>query len=413
MSTLRFAAKAKTIVTSPTANYVTEGYEEDLKEQVSFLLQKVDKLKKEKVNAPCKCHAISPEEIKTVLRGLPSISTETAENICKLLSGLKISAPSRSPLPNQRLKEVGLTKNEQQELYLNRINTLQRQIEGDQEVLQAQQECIKQLRIQLSQLQDANTKVSTDRSINPRFPSPRLDFASEAIADKMQLINEYLESTAPKSLVPLTLQSAQTSGSKTDSKSGMTTREILKQKLKNRKESTASSKPSNTNRSVNLSTPKTNTLHYMTPKTIGSISTQWLKSDFMCKADITPGLRKASQANDSNRAYLPQSSGLSSKSINAPRKEIRKATVSEKDQTLPLLRLIEKLQKENEELRSKVPEGGQFEIFKLRAENLKMKEVLSTLAGHDVTSVLFRGRQRSVHGESGLLSSRRSADKLS
>lgn len=46
LNTLRFAAKAKTIVTAPRTNFVADGTEEDLKAQISYLMNKIEALKK-------------------------------------------------------------------------------------------------------------------------------------------------------------------------------------------------------------------------------------------------------------------------------------------------------------------------------------------------------------------------------
>ena len=45
-NTLRFAAKAKSIKTSPKANFETEGTEEALKQEINHLLRRIDELEK-------------------------------------------------------------------------------------------------------------------------------------------------------------------------------------------------------------------------------------------------------------------------------------------------------------------------------------------------------------------------------
>lgn len=46
INTLRFASKAKKIQTSPRINFVAEGSEEDLKEQVAELMNQIQVLRR-------------------------------------------------------------------------------------------------------------------------------------------------------------------------------------------------------------------------------------------------------------------------------------------------------------------------------------------------------------------------------
>jgi Kinesin motor domain len=46
INTLRFASKAKTIQTTPRINFVAEGSEEDLKEQIAELMNQVQLLRR-------------------------------------------------------------------------------------------------------------------------------------------------------------------------------------------------------------------------------------------------------------------------------------------------------------------------------------------------------------------------------
>lgn len=392
MSTLRFAAKAKTIVTSPTSNYVTEGSEEDLKNQVSTLLRKIDSLKKEPP-VICRCKTISNEDIKIVLRSLPSISTDTAEQICKLLTGCKVAHSECMPIKLDSSQEIFSSKQEKHGIYINKINQMQKEREKDLLIIEAQKLRIEQLEAQAEDLLRKNMEMRAQ---------------DHAHAEKKENILTKKAIDSKNKSISVKVEFPNTTALAEEIKPKISSREVLRKALNSRKESSNSLKPAEAALNGNSSNRAKNQ-YFLMPKT-NTLTSQLVKTDSDRRLDSSRLLRKRDQLAEVVRPKALVTHG--SKSFSGSKPEAP-PVMMEKDPTLSLLRQINKLQKENEDLRTAGNQGGQFEVFKLRAENIKMKEVINTIAGHDVSGVLFKSKSKSFLGESELLSSRTLLNKQS
>lgn len=424
LSTLRFASKAKTIVTSPIATYVTEGSQDDLRDQVSILMQKLDKLKKANTaleeSAKKQQEKLNVGELKSFLRSLPSVSIETAENIVKFLANKQLTLEGK-PANSVIVDQANIERITENVLKLEKLRA------KDQDIIDIQQHCLHNLQCQVNDLIALNTQLSIQEK--PVRSQNDLNDPKTGIAAMMATKLADLRQTLDMNIVDIDLQDSididnidnktrlnQTVDHKKDylhfqdCSLPKTHRSPVRDKKKPDKSLAALDKV--------LGPLAGSSGKYSGRRAPGSTDLSWKKQQYYVQPKVVSPMRAALPRTTSGcfKSKTPTSAkfigGSPAAHSKSPLLQTSVVEVQPRDpstrvsntkdlEIIGWLREVDKLQRENEDLRQSARQDGKFEVYRLRAENAKLKEALSKIAGFDISQIAPKDKR----SKSGMIDS--------
>ena len=400
-----------------------EGSQEDIREQVVMLLQKVDSQKKviHSMQKTTDMHQqpLDLAELRGFLRGLPSLSTETAEVIVKYLFGRKLDSEHARPDHTTGDYQENIERIAQNVIKLEKLRL------KDQEIIDIQQHCLYNLQCQVNDLIALNTKLSCQEkhSMSQDIEVKSKNGIAGMMNQKLQVMRKTIDmnigdlETVNDSIEFEKFDSIDTKGNmnKTvdcqndkyflfqDCGQPKTQRFDAKEKKNQGKSASLLEKVLGpmaglTNRKTNwMSTQKEDrgkgkSKYYVQPKALTPV-----RAFMPTTPSRDPNLKTENSSKTLNKSQIKHSkSSILHSPI--PENDVRDTQTrmsNTKDlEIIGWLREVDKLQRENETLRQSSRQGGQFELYRLRAENIKMKDMLSRLAGCDITELMSKRSSR-------------------